>query len=629
MLRLSDVHAGSVNLNFTSPAANLNVPINQLFLVDFTSPLDTSSAIKGIGISKDGVSVPTKLSFWNDYRSVSLGTLQDLINNQSYQLVISDDVKGRNGEAFAGISIGFTTIPAVLSVESFKIDGVNVTTQNQITDVSLNPTFEFNFTFPLDVQTAVAANFMVSSGAGPLVLSLSNQNKTVTLLTSNKLDHLNKYSISVSSLKGSGGETFSSYTKNFYTQVDNSPKFPVVTDDELLTIVEQQTLKYFYDFGHPASGMARERDTSGDVVTTGGSGFGLMGMIAGIERGFISRTDGITRFNKIISFLETADRFHGVWPHWMNGNTGKVVPFASNDDGADIVETAYMVQGLITVRQYLSATDTVGNNLINRINKLWQGVEWDWFRQNGQNVLYWNWSPDHGWAVNVPVRGYNETLITYVLSAGSPSHSISADVYQQGWAQNGTIKNGNNFFGHLLPLGEDYGGPLFFTQYSFLGLTPHLHDSFLNVDYWTQNVNQALINHDYCLLNPKKFVSYTDSCWGLTASDNPTGYGAQSPTNDNGTITPTAAVSSMPYTPVESMNAIKFFYFSLGDKLWGPYGFYDAINVTNGWTATSTLAIDQGPMIVMIENYRTQLLWNLFMSAPEVQAGLGKLGFTF
>ena len=312
----------------------------------------------------------------------------------------------------------------------------------------------------------------------------------------------------------------------------------------------------------------------------------------------------------------------------MNGNTGKVVPFGVNDDGADIVETSYMIHGLIALRQYLNSSDTVGNNLINRITKLYDEVEWDWYRKSpAENVLYWNWSPNSGFAVNVPVRGYNETLITYVLAAGSSTHSIPVEVYQQGWAQSKSIVNGNSYYGRVLPLGEPYGGPLFFTQYSFLGFDPHVTDPYLNVNFWDQNVNQSLINHDYSVANPRKYIAYSDSCWGLTASDIPSGYGAQSPTNDNGTIAPTAALSSFPYTPAQSMKALRFFYYVLGDKLWGEYGFYDAFNLTQNWTASSTLAIDQGPIVVMIENYRTQLFWKLFMSAPEVQAAKAKLGF--
>jgi len=493
---------------------------------------------------------------------------------------------------------------------------------------SLTPEIVLTFSEPIDHQSA-RDNIVMNPGSVPLSFSFSNQDSTIVIHAVNQLKYFSAYTFQILSPLTSTTKKKLGVNLNtkIVTQIDTAKKFPVISDTALLDLVQQQTIKYFYDFGHSASGMARERNTSGDIVTTGGSGFGVMAMIVGINRGFISRTDGVTRFNKIVSFLETTNRFHGAWPHWMNGNTGKVEPFGVNDNGADLVETSFMIHGLITLRQYLNSADTIGNNLINRITALYKNVEWDWYRQNNQNVLYWNWSPDHGWAVNVPVRGYNETLITYILAAGSPTHSIPAEVYQQGWANSGTIKNGKTFYGHVLPLGENYGGPLFFTQYSFLGFNPHVHDSYLNVDYWTQNVNQSLINHDYCVANPNKYVGYADNCWGLTASDNPSGYYAQSPTNDNGTISPTGAISSMPYTPTESMKAIKFFYYTLGDRMWGSYGFYDAFNISSGWTATSTLAIDQGPIVVMIENYRTQLLWNLFMSAPEVQAAKVKLGF--
>ncbi len=494
------------------------------------------------------------------------------------------------------------------------------------TNTSLAPKIIISFSEPIDHQSA--QNFiLINSGYVSLSYTFSNLDSTVTVLPVNPLKYFTKYTLQIQS-----GLTSSTQKKlglditvSISTQIDPTPKFPAISDTVLINLVQQQTLKYFYDFGHPASGLARERNTSGDIVTTGGSGFGLMALVVGINRGFIPRAEGIARFNKIISFLEKADRFHGAWPHWMDGNTGKVVPFSTNDNGADLVETSFMMQGLFCVRQYLTSTDTVGNNLINRINNLWRAVEFDWFRQNNQNVLYWHWSPNKGWIMNFPIHGYNEALIVYILAAGSPTHAIPIDVYQQGWAQNGSVKNGKTFYGHMLPVGQDYGGPLFFTHYSFLGFDPHTSDQYAN--YWTQNVNHALINHDYCAANPKKFVAYADNCWGLTASDNPTGYDAQSPTNDNGTVTPTAAISSMPYTPTQSMNAIKFFYYTLGDRMWGQYGFYDSFNITQGWTATSTLAIDQGPIVVMLENYRTGLLWKLFMSAPEVQAAKVKLGF--
>jgi hypothetical protein len=261
------------------------------------------------------------------------------------------------------------------------------------------------------------------------------------------------------------------------------------------------------------------------------------------------------------------------------------------------------------------------------INTLWQEVDWAWFRRGGENKLYWHWSPDYGWDMNMPVTGWNEALIVYVLAAMSPTSSIPKEVYDEGWARSGAMRNGATYYGRPLPLGPDVGGPLFFSHYSFLGLNPiGLQDQYAN--YEQQVKAHSLINYQYCIANPKGFVGYSDSCWGLTASDdNKVGYLAHEPQNDNGVIAPTAALSSMPYTPAESIKAMEFFYYKLGDKLWKEYGFVDAFNLTDGWFADSFLAIDQGPIIIMIENYRTGLLWNLFMSAPEVKPGLTKLGF--
>lgn len=227
----------------------------------------------------------------------------------------------------------------------------------------------------------------------------------------------------------------------------------------------------------------------------------------------------------------------------------------------------------------------------------------------------------------MPITGWNEALIVYVLAASSNTNAIPKIVYDNGWAQNGTMKNGNVYSGIQLPLGPAYGGPLFFAHYSFLGINPHdLTDVYAN--YWTQDTAHSKINYKYCAQNPNNFYGYSNACWGLTASDEQNGYAAHSPTNDNGTISPTAAISSLPFTPAESMNALKFFYYTLGDKIWSNYGFIDAFNLQNLWFADSFLAIDQGPEIVMIENYRTGLLWNLFMSCPEIKSGMKNMGFS-
>ena len=408
---------------------------------------------------------------------------------------------------------------------------------------------------------------------------------------------------------------------------DNNEPPPPDPDEALMDTVQMQTFKYFWDFADTKSGMIKDRNTS-FYVTTSGSGFGVMVILVGIERGYISREEGLDRLLKIVGFLETADRFHGVWPHWLNPNTGKVFPFSQYDNGGDLVETAFMIQGLLTVQAYFSQDTQKEKDLRSRIQTLWEEVEWDWYRRGGQNVLYWHWSPNYGWKMDMKVRGWNEALIVYVLAASSPTHGIPTEVYHQGWARNGAIQNGNTYEDIVLPLGPAYGGPLFFAHYSFLGLNPNgLSDQYAN--YQLQNKNHSLINYKYCIRNPGGFYGYSEKNWGLTASDDPNGYLAHSPTNDNGTISPTAALSSIVYTEVQSLNAMHYFYDDMKDKLWGEYGFYDAFNQQSNWYASSFLAIDQGPIVIMIENYRSGLLWKYFMMNDEVKQGLEKLGFAY
>lgn len=406
-----------------------------------------------------------------------------------------------------------------------------------------------------------------------------------------------------------------------------------LSDSALLDLVQKQTFRYFWDFAHPVSGLARERSNNSfgygdEVVTSGGTGFGIMSVIVATERKWISRDTAVKFLLRMVKFLSKADAYHGVFAHWLHGATGKTIPFSRKDDGADLVETSYLFQGLLCARQYFNADSNIERELRNRINWLWNDVEWNWFTKGGQEILYWHWSPNNGWAMDFPVRGFNECLIMYVLAASTPNekYAVSPAVYHRGWAQSNFFKNGKEFYGIKLPLGFDYGGPLFFSHYSFLGLNPNgLKDRY--ADYWEQNKNHTLINREHSIRNPNKFKGYGADCWGLTASDTYNGYAAHSPTEDLGTISPTAALSAFPYTPEYSMKALKHFYNNLGDRIWSEYGFVDAFNETKNWVAQSHLAIDQGPIIVMIENYRTGLLWKLFMSCPEIKNGLKKLNF--
>jgi hypothetical protein len=622
MIQLISLKIGNSTPNITSPV--INVPIDQPIQFTFSAAVDTNSVKTEILIDDpNGSHLSYTATLSNSGTVLTLTPSAFFLNSTNYTITITSSLKGINGETFSGVQFKFTTIAGVMVINSITLNGKSMTaTQLQNID-SKNLNILVTFSESLDPASYKS---YVSFTGPPLTLALSNENKTITASNSAKARSLTKYTFSISSaLSSAGGKTFGGFSSSFYTGIDSTYLFPQIPDDELLTLVERQTFKYFWDFGHPSCGMARERNTSGDIVTTGGSGFGIMSMIVAMERGFISRTDGIARLDKILGFLETCDRFHGAWPHWLNGVTGKTQPFSAKDNGGDIVETSFMIQGLLCMRQYLNAAVPGEKTEIDRINSLYNSIEFDWYT-NGEKTLYWAWSPYFGY--NLKVQGYNETLITYVVAAASSTHSITKDTYTTGYANNGGIKNGKTYFGYLLPLGGDYGGPLFFTHYSFLGLDPrHLKDQY--ADYWEQNVNQSLINLNYCISNPHKYPGYGAGVWGLTASDNPWGYYAHSPSNDLGVITPTAAISSIVYTPSQSLSAMKTDYYFLGDHLWGNYGFYDAFDVTEGWWATSTLAIDQGPIICMIENYRTGLLWNLFMSAPEVQNGLTKLGFIY
>ncbi len=412
-----------------------------------------------------------------------------------------------------------------------------------------------------------------------------------------------------------------------------------VSDSAMLDYVERVHLNYMWDGAEPVSGLARERihldgvypEHDEDVVTLGGSGFGVAGLLAGINRGFIPRDKGVERLMRIVDYLGRADRFHGVWPHWLYGPTGKVKPFGQKDDGGDLVESSFLMVSLLCARQYFKDGNDKERSLASKIDNLWKDMEFDWYTRGGQDSIYWHWSPNYGWEMNFPLAGYNECLIVYVLAASSPTHPVGANAYHKCWARGGDIVSSASPYGYPLRLkhnfAEQTGGPLFWAHYSWIELDPrHLSDKY--ADYWDVVRNHALSNYAYCVENPKHYAGYGKDCWGLTASYSVDGYSAHCPGNDLGVISPTAALSSFPYTPAESMAALKGFY-NKGTRIWGKYGFYDAFSENAGWVLPRYLAIDQCTVAPMIENYRTGLLWKLFMSCPEIQQGLNKLGFKY
>ncbi|MFN2516239.1 MAG: glucoamylase family protein [Pyrinomonadaceae bacterium] len=417
-----------------------------------------------------------------------------------------------------------------------------------------------------------------------------------------------------------------------------------MTDEELLTLVQEASFRYYWDAAHPVAGMAIEI-LPGDenLVALGASGFGIMALTVGMDRGFITREQGVERMLKIVRFLDKADRFHGVWPHFLDGRTGRVNPyFGKYDDGGDLVETAFLIHGLLAARQYFERDTKAEREIRETITELWRSVEWDWYRKGpDSNFLYWHWSPNHGFYISHPLVGWNETMIVYLLAIASPTHPVPASMYHTGWAgqsdravqyrrgwsrttQGDHYVNGNTYYGIKLDVGEGTGGDLFFTHFSFLGFDPrNKKDRYTN--YFKNNRNIALINHAYSVANPRKRLGYGDDSWGRSAGIN--AGGGPTPASDNGTITCMAALASFPYTPEESMKALKHFYRDLGGKLWGIYGFRDGFNLTENWFEDVNMGLNQAPIVVMIENHRSGLVWRLFMSNPEIEPALRAIGF--
>ena len=514
-------------------------------------------------------------------------------------------------------------------VKEFAINGQTV--KNNGTAVNVDGSdvvITIKFSSNVDKNSIDISRFSITRLSEVFELVDNPDPKSISLRITEQLPDYQYYTFSVFKGKNFGLNLIDSYSFKFITKLDTSDKFERIPTDDLLTLVQEKTFMYFWDHAHPVSGLARERLNSGNTVTSGGSGFGVMTIPVAIERGFITREEGAQRMLTIATFLdEKAEKFHGAFSHWLDGETGKAIAFSTKDNGADLVETALLIQGLLAVQQYFNLDNQTESAIRQKIQKIWEAVEWDWFI-NSSNALFWHWSPDYGWDMNMNISGWNEALIVYVLAASSPTHPVDKTVYDAGWARNGGMRNGKKFYDITLPLGPDHGGPMFFAHYSFMGLDPrNLKDAY--ADYWEQNVAHSKINHAYCVANPKGYYGYSDKCWGLTASDFHDGYTASSPTNDNGTIAPTAALASIPYTPKESMAAMEYFYYELGDKIFKEYGFVDSFTLSKRWFASSYIAIDQGPIVVMIENYRTGLLWNNFMKNEDVQKGLTKLGFTY
>ncbi len=420
-----------------------------------------------------------------------------------------------------------------------------------------------------------------------------------------------------------------------------------MTDDELLDMLQEAAFRYYWEASSTSTGMARENLPGDDrILATGATGLGLSALVAAVDRKFITRDQGLERLETLVSFLERAPRYHGAWSHYYNEETGGTMAlFGMYDNGGDIIETSYMIQGLLTARGYFDRGTPREKSLRERITALWHAVEWDWFRMTPDSAfLYWHWSPQWGYQIQHPLIGFNETQLTYLLAIASPTHPVPASMYYSGWASqdkraqdyrqgwsgspDGRLyANGNSYYGIELDVGVSTGGPLFFIHYMFMGVDPRtLRDRYTD-SYFDNSRAIAEINRAYCIANPKGFKGYGANAWGLTASFGWNGYTTPAPDewNDDGTITLTGALASFPYTPEASMAAFKHFYRELGAELWGIYGPRDNYNPTQSWLSAHYMGLNQAPIVAMVENHRTGLLWRAFMSNPEMGEMLKKL----
>jgi hypothetical protein len=411
------------------------------------------------------------------------------------------------------------------------------------------------------------------------------------------------------------------------------PTIPVVKNDEtyapekvkaVMDEWQRKNFSFFFE-GASSTGMALEGNDRGDVITIGGSGFGVMAIIVGTERSWITREQSTTQMQKIVRFLGKAERFKGAWSHWYNPD-GTAHPFGDQEKTGDLIETAFMMAGLLAAGEYYTGTSAVEKEIRDSVASFWKTIDWRFYAgtDNALNWLYYS----HENRLTMHIKGWNEGLISYILALGAPEPmNISYDVYNNGWLSGGAILNRTGkFYGYDLPLGENYGGPMFFAHYSFLGLNPNLmEDNYAN--YWKQNVGHTMINRHYCVYAAPKTFKYGETDWGLTACYGgrpPWGYLARSPLNDDGVIAPTAALGSYPYTPFYSTQVL--FRLAEYSLVHGTYGFADAYSPETSTSEKKHLAIDQGPIVVMMENYRSGLIWNLLMKNADIQKGLALAG---
>ncbi|MDM7914397.1 MAG: glucoamylase family protein, partial [Candidatus Eisenbacteria bacterium] len=403
-----------------------------------------------------------------------------------------------------------------------------------------------------------------------------------------------------------------------------------LTNEALLDTLQRTAFDFFWNEANPANGLIKDRSTPGSACSIASVGFGLSAILIGIDHGWITRDEGRAR---ILTTLETFwNGPQGTAPDGMIGYKGLFYHFLDMNTATrtwdcelSTIDSALLFAGILDAREYFTTDDPVDVQVRTLADSLYYRADWNFFR-NGNPGILMGWRPGTGFAGFGQWVGYNEAMILYILAIGSPTHPVPASSWNT-WTSGYHWQTQYGYTYVIFP-------PLFGHQYSHCWIDfRYIQDAHMRgrgITYFENSRRATLAQRNYCIANPFGHIGYGANLWGITACDGPDGYaahGAPPPQNDDGTIAPTAPAGSIPFTPDESLAVLQNLYDNYRAMLWGPYGFRDAFNLDRGWWDTDYIGIDQGPIVLMIENYRTGAVWERIERNGDVQWGLHLAGF--
>jgi hypothetical protein len=417
--------------------------------------------------------------------------------------------------------------------------------------------------------------------------------------------------------------------------------------------LQRRTFAFFWERALPGNYQIPDRWPTERFSSIAATGFGLTAYLVGAERGYVTRAEAAERVRRTLEVLWALPQ--GPEMSGVAGYRGLFYHFLNNDDalryqGVELstIDTGLLMAGVLSVMSYFDGDDDDERLIRDLADRLYRRVEWDWtLNENGRMSM--GWRPDRKF-IPADWNGYNEAMILLVLGLGSPTHPLPDDAWER-WTENYRWMDFRGY-DHL------NFSPLFGHQYSHMYIDFRgIQDAYMRErgsDYFENSRKATLANRAYCIDNPRQFIGYGPEQWGLTACDGPARldtswqgeplrfftYRARGASArhiiDDGTIAPTAAGGSVPFAPKECLDALEQMWTTQYDSLVGPYGFRDAFNLTyrvapdhtNGWYDTDYLGIDQGPILIQLENHRSELVWNLMKRNPYVRRGLERAGFT-